>query len=226
MGLYNSRSDLQAAFPNAYANSTTYGQLLWWAGEVVNGAFGDPARTALSPWGYAYDLLGLYVTRADLQAAYPNALESLPSDSTLTNWAGGVVNDSYFDTDLSALQPYAYWYELMMIYNGRSDLQTAYPNAFSNESRFVSLVDWAGGATNGTFVDDWQSWLLPFGGYYVLMWVYGSRADLQSAFPNAFTNGPDYHALLVWADEVVTGKITDPAYTTLVPYAIWYEEYG
>ena len=226
MGVYNARADVQAAFPNATTDPTSYQSLLWWAGQVVAGTFPDSARTTLDPWAAAYDLFAVYVSRPDLQSAFPYAPFNLTSASALVDWAGGVVLESYPDSALATLTPYGYWYVLLMVYNGRSDLQSAFPGVWSNESAFVDLANWAGAAVNGTFYDSSQSTLAPFGYWYVLMWVYNGRADLQVAFPDAASNGSSYQALLVWANDVVTAVFSDSSYSTLLPYASQYETYG
>jgi len=223
LGVYNGRADLQASFPVAYTNTTSLARLDSWAGEVVGGKFADIASPTLDPWGYAFDLFAVYEDRADLQTAFPNALESLSALQQLVNWAGGVVTGAFPDPSNATLQPYGYWYALLYLYDGRSDLQSAYPEAWGNVSNFTLLVNWAGGVVTQHYVDADNSTVTPFGYYYDLMMVYDGRTDLQVAYPDAFTNMTSYGGLLVWAKDVVTKVITDSAETDLAWYAAYYE---
>ena len=163
MGLYNSRADLQAAFPNAYTNPTSYIDLLSWAGYVVGGQIADPANPTLGTWGYAYALLGLYVERADLQSAFPGAASSSPSEFLpLVSWAGAVVNQTITDADRSTILPYGYFYALMWVYNGRADLQAEFPDAYGNVSSYGLLLHWAYQVASGELPDPAYSTLSPY----------------------------------------------------------------
>ena len=90
----------------------------------------------------------------DLQTAFPNAYTNSAEFQDLTNWAGMVVTQqpryctlpsprNFCDGAYQFLNLYGYWHDLMWIYNGRSDLQTAFPNAYTSPSSFQSLVNWA-----------------------------------------------------------------------------------
>ena len=224
--VYNSRPDLQAAFPEAPGNLVQGSELVSWAGSVVLGQTTDSAYTALAPYGYWYALMAVYNGRADLQSAFPDAYQNFTNYTLLVNWAGGVVTNSFLDSDASTLAPFGYYYDLMYVYDGRSDLQSAFPNAFTDAGSYTLLVNWAGGALTNAFFDSDSSVLAPFGYYYVLMCVYDGRADLQTAFPNAFTNWSEQQALVSWAGEVVNGTITDSANATLQYYGYWYALFG
>ena len=226
MGLYNSRPDLQSAFPNAYTNVSSYESLVAWAGSVVTGTFADSANSTLRPWGYSYVLDMLYLQRPDLQAAFLNPLLNSSASDALISWAAGVVTGSIPDTSNATLQRYGYFYDLMGLYNSRPDLEAAFPHADSNASEFASLVGWAGAVVNGTVLDSARTQLAPFGYWYVLLGVYNGRPDLQAAFPLAYVNATSYQSLLGWAKAVVTGAISDSAYSTLQPYAATYEALG
>lgn len=226
MELYNARPDLRQAFPLAYENSSSYARLVTWAAEVVQGAISDSANATLRPWGYAYGLLGVYATRTDLQATMPNATSNLTSFEALANWAGGVVSGAWNDSANASLQPFGYWYVLMRTYDGRPDLEGAFPNAWENETDFTGLVSWAGGVVTQTYADSAYPVLRPFGYWYDLMGVYNGRADLQGAFPYAYANATSYQALLQWADGVVRQLFPDSAYPLLDVYATYYEANG
>jgi len=101
-GITGTRTDLQTAFPSAYYYQSSYQGLVSWAGLVVTGAPGygsDGAHTLLQASPYWYTLMGIYFSRPDLQAAFPNALTSTPGGTTaltetsfeaLVTWAGKV----------------------------------------------------------------------------------------------------------------------------------------
>ena len=226
MGTYNGRADLEAAFPGAYTNWTSYVGLVNWAGAVVTGQFPDEAKPILSVFGYYYDLMGVYDGRVDLQSAFPNAFSNATSYRSLLDWAGEVVTGAFSDSASVTLASYGYYYALMMVYDGRGDLQVAYPNAGSDWASYVGLVSWAGAVVNRTVVDSAASELTPFGYYYALMWVYDGRGDLQAAYPTAFTDGGTYQELIDWARAVVLGQFSDSAYGTLYPFAASYEALG
>lgn len=228
--VYNSRPDLQAAFPNATSNATSYAGLLTWAAGVSTGANRDSASATLAPWGSVYDLLGVYEGRPDLESAFPNAVGNLTELAALTDWAGSVVTGSNGgDSAYATLAPYGYFYDLLgSVYGARPDLRAAFPSAYTNEDSFRSLVAWAGGVVDGANAgDSAYSTLQGYGYWYDLMGsVYTPRPDLQAAFPNAFSNSTSYDALLAWAGAVVTGQILDGANATLQPYGYYYDLMG
>ena len=226
MSTYNDRPDLQAAFPGAYGDFTDFTHLVDWAGGVVNDSFPDVARTALAPFGSFYALMSVYDGRPDLQAAFPQAYTNATNYTGLVDWAGEVVNGSFEDSANSTLQPFGYYFDLMTVYDGRADLQAAFPDAFTNFASYLALVVWAGEVVNDSFVDSAASTLHPFGYFYALLYVYEGRLDLSAAFPLAFTSGIAYEDLLVWADDVVLELFVDSSYATLLPYAAEYELYA
>jgi hypothetical protein len=195
----------------------------------VNGV-SQLVSVTMTPWasgGAAIaELYTVYNGRADLQAAFPDVYGNFTNYTKLVNWAGGVVTGSFTDGANLTLHPFGYFYALMMVYDGRSDLQSAYPDAFTNFADYTLLVNWAGGVVTGRWTDSNSSTLAPFGYYYALMMVYDGRSDLQSAFPHAFADESSYQALLVWANDVVLQVFTDSAYTTLLPFAASYEALG
>ncbi|MGA8711215.1 MAG: hypothetical protein WB786_08340 [Thermoplasmata archaeon] len=224
--VYNDRPDLQAAFPDVSSNLTSYLGLVNWAGGVVTGEWTDSARTQLAPFGYYYALMLVYDGRSDLQAAFPDAFTSLGSYTLLVNWAGGVATGAWTDSASLTLAPFGYYYALILVYDGRSDLQAAFPDALTSLANFTQLVNWAGNVVNGTISDSAASTLTPFGYYYALMMIYDSRSDLQAAYPSSFTDGTSYQGLLTWAKGVVTGAYEDSAYSTLEPFAASYIALG
>ncbi|MGA8711176.1 MAG: YncE family protein, partial [Thermoplasmata archaeon] len=218
--VYNGRPDLQAAYPNAFTNFTNYTKLVDWAGGVVSHAFSDSNYSDLSPFGYWFALMMSFNGRSDLQEAFADAFGNLSNYTHLANWAGGVVAGEWVDSANATLSPFGYYYDLMNVYDGRTDLQAAFPDAFTNFDQYTLLVNWAGGVVNQSWTDSAYSTLHPFGYYYALKMVYDGRSDLQSAFPNAFTNGVSYQSLLAWAKGVVMGPVgDDSAYSTLVKFA-------
>jgi hypothetical protein len=56
----------------------------------------------------------------------------------------------------------------------------------------------------GDWTDGAYSSLAPFGYWYELMATYNDRADLQAAFPDAYTDFAQYTGLVNWAGAVVT----------------------
>ncbi len=119
-----------------------------------------------------------------------------------------------------------YYTTLMGIYAARPDLQAAFPDAASNLTEYADLVSWAGEVVTGVFPDSALPELAPFAYYYALMLVYEHRPGLQVEFPGALTNVTSYQGLLGWANQVVQFEPSDPAYSTLLPFAAYYEELG
>ncbi len=111
--VYNSRGDLQAAFPNALTTPSEWNALLIWAGEVATNAFTDSSASTLAPYNYYYVLAFVYNSRGDLQAAYPNALTSGASWAELVTWAQNVVNHKFPDSSYATLLPYAAEYNAL-----------------------------------------------------------------------------------------------------------------
>jgi len=144
---------------------------------------------------------------------------------SLINWAGGVVTKQWVDGSYSTLQPFGYWYTLMNIYNTGSDLQAAIPNAYTSQSQYQELINWAGGVVTNQWVDGRYTLLNNYGYWYDLMMVYNQRPDLQAAYPNVYTSQPQFQGLINWANNVVTGVIKpqDSAFTYLNYYASYYE---
>jgi len=226
LSVYNSRADLQAAFPNATMNVTSFSKLVSWANGVVSDQWVDGSYSLLAPYGYYYVLMATYNVRADLQSAYPNAYTSSSHFDSLVSWAGGVIAGSSPDGAYSSFVQYGYWYSLMTVYNSRSDLKSAFPHVYSNATTFAELVDWAGSVVTGTSTDGAYPTLAPFGYYYALMETYGSRPDLQAAYPNAYSSFSSFTGLVNWAEGVVTGQWSDASYPTLAPFGYFYALMG
>ena len=226
LAVYNSRADLQSAFPNAATNVTNFSKLINWADGVVTDQWSDGSYSLLAPFGYYYILMSTYNSRADLQAAYPSAYTTSSHYDSLVSWAGGVISGASPDGAYSSLASFGYWYALMSIYNSRSDLKSIYPHAYTNMTSFSGLVEWAGWLVSSTSTDSAYESLAAFGYYYALMSTYSVRSDLQSAYPNAFTTFPSYTGLVSWADGVVTGQWNDGSYATLAPFGYYYALLG
>ena len=117
---------------------------------------------------------------------------------------------------------------LSVLESNRPDLQAAFGN------NTTELIDWA--AVFGVTSLDSRAILLPIESNLVqlaapstvplavLIDVYNHRPDLQREFPEVIAK-ENFTGLLKWADMVVTGQISDPAYATLEPYASYYEMY-
>jgi hypothetical protein len=117
---------------------------------------------------------------------------------------------------------------LEALYSQRADLQALFGG------NFTQLVDWA--ATTGATIpsEGIRALLIPMEPYLitacsnatrplaVLFSVFNTRYDLQLAFPQTFYG--NYTSLIRWAANVASGQTNDPAYSTLKPYAVWYEE--
>src|SRR6185312_10802128 len=157
MNVYNSRSDLQSAYPEA-ANGANIDNLLGWAGS--SGISIDSASSILSPYASTYKLMQVYNVRSDLQGAFPEAA-NMGNIKNLLTWAGqwGITSDSASST----LSPYAATYKLMQVYNGRSDLQSAFPIA-ANNGDIASLLCWA--KNSGITSDSASSVLSAFASFY------------------------------------------------------------
>src|SRR6478736_6717296 len=209
MQVYNIRTDLQTAYPEA-ANGGNIINLLSWA--AISGITTDGAHTTLAPYASSYVVMNVYDKRADLQGAFPEAA-NMGNIKNLLTWAGqsGIVTDSAS----AKLAPYAATYRLMQVYNVRTDLQTAYPEVATGT--LTNLLSWA--AISGITTDGAHTILSPYASTYVVMNVYDSRADLQGAFPEAANMG-NIKNLLTWAGQF--GITTDGSSATLAPYAATY----
>ncbi len=220
--VYNARPDLQTDFPDASSNMASFEGLVNWAGSVVRGGTSDAANQTLFPYGYWYDVMSVYDQRGDLQYAFPNAFTVQANYSALLTWSGQVVTHVYTDSAATLLAEFGYYYDLAYVYNSRADLQAAFPNALTTPSEWNTLLIWAGEVATNAFTDSSASTLASYNYYYVLAFVYNSRGDLQSAFPNALTNGASWASLIAWAQNVVNHKFPDSSYATLLPYAAEY----
>jgi hypothetical protein len=219
--VYSQRPDLQAAFPDANSNFTNFTQLVTWAGSASIDLHIDSNNSTLEPFGYYYALMMFYNGRPDLQAAFPNAYTDPTAFAGLVTWAANAVNGATSDGAGAYLEPYGYYYLLMNEYNQRPDLQSAFPDAYSNATNYAELVSWAATVVTGLSPDGAGSYLSPFGYYYELMATYNARPDLEAAFPNAYTNYTGFTGLVSWAGSVVTGVSADGANASLQPFG-WY----
>jgi len=104
--------------------------------------------------------MNVYDSRADLQGAFPEAV-NMDNIKNLLTWAGqsGIALDSAHST----LSPYAATYKLMQVYNLRSDLQGAFPVA-ANSGNMASLLCWA--KNFGDTTDSASSILSAFASFY------------------------------------------------------------
>jgi len=219
--LYASRPDLQAAFPEV--SRGTYSNLVNWAYGVVTQQWTDSGYNALAPYAYWFALMYTYNQRPDLQKGFPNAYVSAVSYQALVSWAKGVSTQEWSDSSYGSLQPFAYWYTLLGTYSSRPDLQSAFPNAYYSHDGYLSLVNWAGGVVTQQWTDGSYATLSPYGFYYALASTYDTRADLQAAFPNAYSSWSGYTSLVNWAGGVVTKQWTDGSYGALNNYGYWYD---
>jgi hypothetical protein len=110
----------------------------------------------------------------------------------------------------------------MMVYNGRSDLQSLFPNAYGNWNSYVGLVNWAGGTVTQQWVDGNYGLLNPYGYWYVLMYRYNFRSDLQALWPNAYSSWTSYQSLVNWGGGTVTKQWVDGDYSALNRYGYWF----
>ena len=206
------------AAPEGWSASVTSGSILASGARTVDIVFtpwasGGPAIPAL---------YSVYNSRSDLQSEFPNVEGSFANFSALVDWAGGVVIGATSDSANATLSPYGYFFDLMMVYDQRGDLEYAFPAAYTVLANYSALVDWAGGVVTGSFTDGASGTLHAYGYYYDLHLVYDQRADLQAAFPDAFANPSEYTLLLDWAGGVATGAFADSSSATLSTYNYWF----
>ncbi len=168
-------------------------------------------------------LLNVYYGRPDLQAAFPEVASG--TFTNLVNWGYGVVTHQWVDGAYSTLAPYGYWYTLMHIYNTRSDIQSAFSNAYYSKANYQGLINWAGGVVTRQRVNSSYSTLNPYGYWYDLLMTYNTRPDLQAAFPGVYTSQSQYQSLVNWANWVVTHPGSDGAIINLNFYASYYESH-
>jgi len=109
-----------------------------------------------------------YNQSPDLQTAIPNVYTSQSQYENLVNWAGGVVTGQISDGRLSTLNTYGYWYDLMMVYNQRPDLQAALPNVYTSPTQYQSLINWANNVVTGVITpqDGAYTYLNYYASYY------------------------------------------------------------
>jgi glycosyltransferase involved in cell wall biosynthesis len=131
-----------------------------------------------------------------------------------------LMRDALISGPISALE---YLYDL------RSDLQQAYPEA--RDGDYKRLIQWANMIIEQKIDQhrllsryaDWYrekseaSWPDPMS---ALRWLYEVRPDLQKAYPEA--RGGDYKRLIQWASMVIERKIDQ--HRLLSRYADWYRE--
>jgi hypothetical protein len=110
--------------------------------------------------------MATYNLRTDLESAFPNAYSSWSSYTNLVSWAGGVVTHQWVDSSISSLNNYGYYCDLMMVYNQRPDLQTAFPDAYASQAYYQSLVNWANGVVTKAWTDSSYNLLYYYASYY------------------------------------------------------------
>lgn len=182
MKIYDERSDLRTAYPEAN-NAVNTAHLYEWAENYGVTEY----KQSLAKYDHIYNLVTVYYSRPDLQSAYTEASNG-NNLSGLLRWAGEYGTSEHKEK----LGKYDHIYDLMRIYQGRSDLQSAFPEA-ANGNDLTNLLVWA--SNNGKNED---SRLSSRAYIYDLINVYQSRLDLQSAFPEA-SNAENLSNLLAWA---------------------------
>jgi glycosyltransferase involved in cell wall biosynthesis len=110
------------------------------------------------------DLIALYDFRYDLQAAFPEVKQG--NYRNLVDWGWRVVNRQVNDSAYDQLAPFGYWYALMMVYDSRPDLQTAFPNAYTSPAVYHDLLCWANGVADRRWQDSAYATLEPYAGSY------------------------------------------------------------
>jgi len=207
--------------PGYFASPTYGGVTVPDSHQPINITF----TSEFTPWSPVETLYSVYNDRADLQAAIPDAFTNFMNYTELVHWAAWVVEAGpTADGNYSTLAPFGYWYALMGTYTTRADLQTSIPDAFSNFTNYTHLVHWgAWMMAEGSTADSAYATLAPFGYWYVLMGTYSYRADLVTAFPEAYSNLTNFTELVHWAAWVTAaGSLADSAYVYLHPLGIGY----
>jgi hypothetical protein len=113
----------------------------------------------------------LYDCRPDLQSTFPEVKQG--NYRNLVNWAWRVVNRQVNDSAYDRLAPYGYWYALMMVYDSRPDLQTAFPNAYTSPVSYQNLLCWAKGVAEQKTQDAAFDILAPYANNYATSCVGG-----------------------------------------------------
>lgn len=177
------------------------------------------------------------------QKVYTNRLESNTTDVAAINLApflGETIsirilpNSTYcsatfkttvlFESSYVPIIAYPGMVTLLSVYESRSDLQNAFPEATAgNQTSLTDLINWAGEVVNHEIVDSSYQLLSPFAWYYVLMSIYKSRAHLQTTFPDAYYNDTSFTGLVCWAGHLVSSPHSDSSYSVLEQYSSSYE---
>ena len=184
LSVYDARPDLQDAFPNVDSSTgTDMNALLRWAG-----VFGVSEDSTLAAHDAVYDTMWVFFFRSDISTAFPEANNG--ADVTrLLSWAStdGVAEEP------AILGPHQEVYDLMRVYNERSDVAGAFPEALDAQN-MDNLFTWA--ANHG--VTENSNILAQHDALYTIMDLYNIRTDVASEFPEA-QNAGDIVRLYSWA---------------------------
>lgn len=184
-GVYDSRSDLQGAFPNAHTSHSSLVKLIDWG--AFFGVKENPGT--LGKYAAKYHLVSIAERRPDVIAVFGDPTSSTTSFNSVVGWANGFgVNEH-----ANELHRYTYVYALQTLWLQRGDLQTVYPGA-SHMEKMGGLFGWAASHAGQPFTDSTG----PYVAQYKLLSLHDRRGDLKTSFPEA-ENGGDIKALLAWA---------------------------
>ncbi len=198
--VWNQRSDLQAAYPEA-ASGYMAGLTVWARDWGITDYPADPfgPHAVLGPHAHTYALLSIYDARPDLQAAYPEAASGDMAGLVRWAWQYGIVDYPRDPAGPHAvLGPHAHTYALSIIYDARPDLRAAYPDVVAGDR--AALTVWARDWGINDYPDDPvgpAAVLGPHAHTYALLSIYDARPDLQAAYPEAASG--DMAGLTVWA---------------------------
>jgi len=181
-GVYSSRPDLQAMFPEV-ANGVYTNFFEWAAFFGVN-----EYPPELAQYAHIFDTMRVYNVRSDIQVSFPEAANGADISGLLV-W-GSFYGVTEYPT---VLAKYDSTLDLFKVYNVRTDLQTLWPEA-ANAADMSGLIEWA--AVFG--ITEYPVTLAKYQSVYDLGRVYNSRADLQGLWPEA-ANSAKLDGLLDWA---------------------------
>src|SRR5208282_1273742 len=163
----------------------------------------------------------------EFAGTYAYSVGPVPGYFASPTYGGVTVPDSHQPINITFTSEFTPWSPvetLYSVYNDRADLQAAIPDAFTNFTNYTELVHWgAWMMAEGSTADSAYATLAPFGYWYVLMGTYSYRADLVTAFPQAYSNLTNFTELVHWAAWVTAaGSLADSAYVYLHPLGIGY----